>query len=137
MSFTRFLKQKEIPSAPADRVHPLEAVPLRADSVEERLSDRGDLHLRITFPPKNKLERFMKRFFNIHNTQQIVLDEKGAFFWKQIDGKQNLFSIRQALQNHSQLPAEESEESTVLFIKILMRRHFICMNVNPEPNPAS
>lgn len=125
-------KQKAIPPAPLDRAHPLQAVPLRAESVEERVSDRGELHLHGIIPPTGLFERTMARIAKAEKTIQIVLDEKGAFFWKQIDGERNLFAIRKALQQEYQLTPAESKEATILFVKMLMRRNLIRLQVHPK-----
>lgn len=101
------------------------------------MSERGELHLQVTLPPGGIVDQTLYRISGAARTRQVVLDEKGAFFWKQIDGEKNLFDIRQALQRAYRLSPEESNQSTILFVKMLMRRHFIRMNIAPNRNAAS
>ncbi len=122
------------PPAESNGMHPYAAVPLRGERVEARVSSRGDLHLHVTLPPGNRWERTLFRLTGAGKTRQVVLDEKGAFFWKQIDGKNNLFAIRRALETEYRLSETESGESTILFVKMLMRRHFIRIQMEPHRN---
>ncbi len=82
------------------------------------------------------MAKTLNRLGGSERTRQVILDEKGAFFWKQIDGENNLFDIRQALQREYRLSAEESNQSTILFIKMLMRRHFIRIQMDTPGNSA-
>lgn len=136
MFLSKYLKKQQT-AAPHDRAHPLEAVPLRNEKVEERISDAGELHLHGTLPPQGILERAMVRIAGTEKNVQVALDDKGAFFWEQIDGQKNLFAIRRALRNKYQLSSEESKEATIRFIKMLMRRNLIQLKVHPKRNQTT
>ncbi|MBC2602536.1 PqqD family protein [Puniceicoccus vermicola] len=137
MILSRHQKKKQIPPAPEDRAHPLEAVPIRHESVEERISSTGDLHLHAVVPPTTFVERAMAKVTKTGKSIQVALDERGAFFWRQIDGRNDLFAIRRALRNKYNLSASDSEDATVRFTKMLMRRNLIQLKVHPKRNQAS
>jgi Coenzyme PQQ synthesis protein D (PqqD) len=122
---------------PPDRAHPLEAIPSRHENVEHRESPGGDIHLRGRFPRDGFLARFMGRFFESDKIVQVVLDEKGSFFWSLIDGRRSLFEIAGRFRSHFDLEDSKSREATVLFVKMLMRRGFIRLKLPPNPGGLS
>jgi hypothetical protein len=123
--------KKTPPSAPAvppNRAHPLEAIPLRSENVQQRKSSQGELHLRGNFPRTGWWGRLMPKS---KRTVQIALDEKGALFWSLINGQRNLFAISSQLQARFDLGEAESREATILFVKMLMRRGFLQLKFHP------
>lgn len=129
-------KPKPAPEVPENRAHPLEAIPIRSGKVEQRRSDRGEIHLLGTFPHTGLFGRLMPKS---ERTVQVALDDKGSFFWSLLNGQRDLFEISDKLQSRFSLEESESREATILFVKMLMRRGFIRLKFHPvrggQPNP--
>lgn len=120
-------------SVPLDRSRPLEAIPHRMEEVEEREGQDRSLHLRREIPPQGWMEKTMARMAGTTGKSiQIALDEKARFFWEHIDGQRNLFALSAMLRNRFRLTRRQSEEGTVLFVKMLMRRNLIRLEVHPR-----
>jgi hypothetical protein len=119
------------------RPHPFEAVPKPNPRVEERPSDSGELYLRLRLPPRNGWETLLEKWGGPRHTTPIVLDKRGAFFWRQLDGLRDLHTVRAILQNQYALTEEESRECTVVFVRQLMRRHCLLLEMPPAPEPLS
>jgi len=133
--FNFLKKPKPVPTAPANRAHPLEAIPIRSENVEQRRSDSGAVHLLGKFPNTGFFQRLVA---GSERKVQIALDDNGTFFWSLINGHRNLFAISDRIQSRFKLGESESQEATVLFVKMLMRRGYIRLKFHPVtggPNP--
>lgn len=105
---------------------------MRAEQVEERTAPSGELQLRRVLPPRNPLQQVMTRLTGRPPTSHIALDANGAFFWRLIDGRRNLFAIRAAMAKELQLDRRTAEQGVILFVKQLMRRHFLQLRMHPQ-----
>ncbi len=86
----------------------------------------------MEIPEKPGLKELLARKFGFRRAVQISLDERGSFFWAQIDGKRRLAEIERALRRQFKLNKQDSKEATILFTKMLMLRHLIHLEV-PVP----
>ena len=104
---------------------PFEAVPLAAPGVAEERGDDGSLVLvhRVPVPPR--YARLLGRYLGRERVSRTVLDENGAFFWRQIDGVRSLGSIADAVRVRLNQPEAQARESAVAFTKDLMKRNLI------------
>ena len=117
---------------PAHRSRPMEAVPLRTSRVEEKVAEDGTIHLCAHVPPRGWMEKCMAKVAGTDKTIQVALDEHGTFFWTHIDGKKNLFTLSALVRKEFELSKEDSDQATILFIKMLMRRNLIYLQVHPR-----
>jgi len=118
---------------PSARSRPLEAIPHRMEGVEERQGADGSMHLRREVPAQGWIEKAMARMAGTTGKSiQVALDERAGFFWEHIDGQRNLFALSAMLRSRFRLTRRQSEEGTVLFVKMLMRRNLIRLEVHPR-----
>jgi hypothetical protein len=122
------IKPKLEPEVPPNRAHPLEAIPIRSENVDQRRSESGELQLLGKFPQTGLFGRLLPKS---EKTVQVALDERGSFFWSLIDGKRDLFEISERLESRFKLEESESRNAAILFVKMLMRRGFIRLKFHP------
>jgi hypothetical protein len=111
---------------------PFEAVPIRHELAEHREDSRGCLQLRLRLKPEPGLKAYLAKTFGFHRDIRVDLDQRGSFFWAQIDGKQNLHAIEKELRKEFDLNADDSRKATLMFTKALMLRHLILLDVGTE-----
>ncbi len=110
---------------------PLNAVPRVPDGVEHRADDDGCLQLRYVPPPETRVQKFFANTLKLPRTAvRLNLDQRGSFFWQLIDGERDLHTIAKRLRRKFNLTAEKAEEATILFIKDLMLRGLVYLEVN-------
>ena len=109
----------------ADRPHPFTAVPVVTEGVESREDDQGRIQLRLKLPERSGLKEFLARKLGFRRTVRVNLDETGSRFWKLIDGRRSLAEIEKEIRKQLDVSGKESREATVLFVKSLMTRGLI------------
>jgi len=117
------------PDAPRFKRDPFEAVPVVADQVESREDVRSRVEVRVEFPSKPGLQEFLARNLRFRKIRRHTLDERGSFFWKQIDGNTSLAEIEKRQRRAFSLERRESRDAIVLFTKALMNRGLIYLKV--------
>ncbi len=127
------LTNGKMSTAPPPRSHPLKAIALPGENVEWREAPDGRIHLRGRFPRRG----FAARIFGSEKLVQTVLDDRGSFFWSLLDGRRNLLEIAGRLGARFSLDNAASREATVLFVKMLMRRGLLRLQLSPTGVPAS
>ena len=108
---------------------PFAAIPIIAEGVAAGLDSQQLLQLKRELPPKGRFGALMARWFKFKSLTRVNLDDKGTFFWKQIDGNRSLREIAGILKREYSLSEKESREATVVFTKMLMLRHLILLKV--------
>ncbi len=114
---------------------PFDAVPIRHQSAEHRVDSTGCCQIKIRLQPAPGLKAYLARTFGFHRDIRVNLDQRGSFFWSQIDGHQNLHAIEEKLRNKFNLTSDESRQATLLFTKALMLRHLIQLNIREKRSP--
>ena len=115
--------------------NPFDAVPIVAESVEAQADAHSLLYLRREIPAKGRIANFMSRKLGLKSYIRANLDDKGTFFWKQIDGKRTLREIAELLRREFSLSEQASRESTIAFTKMLMLRHLIHLDIGERKKP--
>jgi hypothetical protein len=105
--------------------------------VRARADEQGRLQLKQSPPPGRGLRGFLARHFSMFPSRRACLDEKGTFFWQQIDGQTTLGEIEARLREHYRLEQRQSMDAVVLFTKMLMRRGLIALQLpdQAQSNP--
>lgn len=130
-----FLTNGKRSAPPPRRAHPLKAIALPGENVEWHEAPDGKIHLRGHFPRRG----FAARIFGSEKLVQAVLDDRGSFFWSLLDGQRDLLEIAGRLASRFSLDTAASREATVLFVKMLMRRGLLRLQLFPAgvPDPAA
>jgi hypothetical protein len=115
--------------------NPFSACPVAAPFVQIEETE-GKVQLRQTPPPKPGLRAFFARRFSMFPFRLVCLDERGTFYWKQIDGQRTLGEIEQRLRNHYRMEPAQSRDAVILFTKMLMRRSLIALKLPQPSQPA-
>ena len=108
---------------------PLLAIPIRNQLAEHREDSRGCYQIRMRLKPEPGLKAYLARTLGFHRDVRVDLDERGSYFWAQIDGRRSLQAIEKDLRQRFALDPEESRRATLLFTKALMVRHLILLKI--------
>jgi hypothetical protein len=111
--------------------NPFAACPVQAPFVQVE-ENQGRIQVRQTPPPRQGIRAFLARRFSMFPFRVVCLDERGTFYWKQIDGKRTLGEIEQRLRTQYRMEPGQSRDAVVLFTKMLMRRSLIALKL-PQP----
>jgi hypothetical protein len=114
-------------NAPAPN-NPFAACPVPAPFVQVEETN-GQIQVRQTPPPKHGIRAFLARRFSMFPFRLVCLDERGSFYWKQIDGKRTLGEIEQRLRVEYKMEPAQSRDAVILFTKMLMRRSLIALKL--------
>jgi len=104
---------------------PLLAVPQIGPYVRVKFDSAGCAQIKRQPPPGRGVHAWLARKFGMHKYVRVNLDERGTFFWQQIDGHRNLRMISRLLLNRFGCKEGEANDAVVLFTKSLMRRGLI------------
>jgi len=114
---------------------PFAAIPRTAPHVRARCGGGGLVQLKRTPPEGRGLRGYLARHLGLRRTTRVDLDERGSFFWNQIDGIRDLRAIEHALRARFALEEQQSKDAVILFTKMLMRRGLILLDLR-KSHPA-
>jgi len=117
----------EIPEKVAN---PLLAVPRIAPYVRVKFDSQGYAQIKRQPPPGRGVGGWLARHFAMHKSVRVNLDQRGTFFWEQVDGTRNLQMIARLLKNRFGVNEKEASDAVVLFTKSLMRRGLIQLDLS-------
>lgn len=106
---------------------PFDAAPVVAEGVEVREDSQGRLQLRGTPPPRPGFAASISRRLGFRRCIRVDLDDNGSLFWRQIDGRRSLREIECIVRRKTRQDQETTEKAVILFTKMLMQRHLICL----------
>ena len=115
---------------------PFDAVPQIAPGAAAQTDAAGLMQVRRTPPARKGIGGLMARVFGDRTPGSIRLDERGTFFWRQIDGGRPLHEVCRRLAERFDLDRADARAATVLFVKALMLRGLIVLAVR-RPAPAA
>lgn len=115
---------------------PLLAVALVADGVECKEETDSLLQLRRDATPKQGFGGWAARLLRQKYYAHIALDERGSYFWRQIDGQRTLREIAGSVTRQFSMTEAEGESVTILFVKELMTRGLIYLKMPMEAAQA-
>ena len=107
---------------------PFAARPVYAPFIEVE-EKNGQVRLRQAPPPKPGLRAFLSRRFAMFPFRLVCLDERGTFYWKQIDGRRTLAEIEYRLRREYRMEPASSRDAVIIFTKMLMRRSLIALKL--------
>ena len=125
-------RQREKPYL--DRRQSLAGIPVLNAGVQYRNEDNGRRVLSAQGPSR---VGWMNRFRPAVDQREFELDEFGAYVVEQIDGDRSVLDIVDDFQRQFGMSRRESELGVVAFVKMLMQRHLLSVNVSPVREKAS
>ena len=120
-----FRKKKPPPPVGPPHTDPFLAVAHLAPQAEARKDADGHLQIRRELPNRPGLSEFLARALGFRRALRINLDERGTFFWNQVNGKRSLGEIERRVRRHYELEVQESRAAIILYTKALLLRHLI------------
>jgi len=120
------------PAPAGTRTDPLAATPEPAPGVDAKRDDAGMLQVRRMLPTRGRVGELLERLFGHTRYVRVKLDERGSWFWEQIDGTRDLHGIEESLRKRYSLSREESTKAVIEFVKALMVRGLICLRLHEE-----
>lgn len=121
------------PEAPAPARDPLDAIPLRPDSVEVRSGDGGTCQLCRKLPEQPGIGGWISRKLKLQRDIYLQLDNYGAWFWNRIDDNHTLRQIASDMAGEFNWEADMARQSVLTFTRQLMERGFIALRIEPTP----
>ena len=110
--------------------NPLSATPIIPDYVEGKADAHGLIYVRVAVAYREGSRfRWLQKLKQLGRNQGVRLDERGTFFWNQVDGKQSLADIEKVLRRHFNLNSKESRTAVIEFTQLLMARRLIALDV--------
>jgi hypothetical protein len=124
-------RRKTPPAGPPRYRNPFDAVPLvpATVSIVEQAGAGEGLLLRRRLDPRTRLGAAVSRWLRYERCVHVKLDRNGALFWGLIDGRRDLGEIAHHVAEGLALPLEQARQSTLVYVKDLMLRHFIHLQV--------
>lgn len=119
------------PGTPIGIDSPLSVVPMQPETVERKFDSEGNIHLRLTVPPKGFV-KFIARWFNYDYSRKLQLDEYGTFFYNMVDGSTTMKTIVEHMVEKIGGDRKEVEESVILFAKKLMVMNMLALEIPEE-----
>jgi len=116
----------EVAEQPAKLRDPLEAVPHLAPKVDWKEDNLKLVQARITVEASGVISRMLTP----RRHKVVRLDDHGSFIWRLIDGKINLYELADRLATRFQLPPDDARKQVAMFVKMLMLRGMIVLEVN-------
>lgn len=116
---------------------PFEAVPVRNARAQHRVDSNSCYQIRMRLDPGHGVKALIAGRLGFHRDVRVNLDERGTFYWSQVNGKQNLESIEKKLRSKFALDADESRTATLMFTKMLMLRHLVYLDVGSVQDLAA
>jgi len=117
------------------REEALQASPMHHPDVVEHETDDGCV--RLTLPLAGKVRKGIWSWLAVAPAHRsITLDEIGSLVWRTCDGKRRVADVVDVLVETYKLNRRESEQSTMAFMKQLMERALLLMQVDkPKVKP--
>lgn len=101
----------------------LEKIPMRNESINWTVGEEGIVTLEI----KNKgiFNRLAQKFLKKPTITYVHLDKTGSFIWPLIDGKMDITTLAEKVDEHFGEEAQPLYERLVKYLQILESYHFI------------
>lgn len=109
---------------------PFAAVPSITLGIEVKLDSRSMLQLRHKIKPSSQLMQFLADKLGFRRSVRVNLDERGTFFWQQIDGIRDLRSIAKNIETRFNIDREECDSAVIGYTKSLMLRGLVQLRVD-------
>ena len=119
-------------TAPDPLDNALLAVPETEPATETKPDETGLIHLRRRVPAP----KWFPSWLPGGHWARVALDQRGTWFWKQIDGRRSLLTLAGHMAREFNLSPEESRAAVVVFTKMLMLRHLIVLRTDSPRKPA-
>ena len=74
--------------------------------------------------------RTLSKYFKLTERVEVELDEIGSWVIHQIDGRNNMERLADRLSEHLKLTYRESEAALTIFIRALLRRKLLHIEIN-------
>ncbi len=108
------------------------AVPAPVPGIEALPSDDGRALLLVARRRPFR-RRWLERIAPVARERRIELDEIGAQVWRRIDGRRDVRTLIHDFTAEFHVDRKEAEAAVVEFLKALMKRGLITLQVPPEP----
>ncbi len=109
---------------------PFAAIPSITPGIDAKLDSGSMLQLRHKIKPSSQLTQFLADKLGFRRSVRVNLDERGTFFWQQIDGIRDLRSIAKSIQGRFNIDREECNSAVIHYTKTLMLRGLVQLRVD-------
>lgn len=109
---------------------PLDATPVVPEGVEVRYDSQKRVQLRREGPERGRIRKFLAEKFSMKKTVRVNLDERGTFFWKEINGRRTLHDIERKMRYAFSLEEPQSRKAVIEFTKTLMLRGLVALKLD-------
>ncbi len=120
-----FGKKKPPSALGPPHTDPFLAVAHLDSKAQVRHDSSGHLQIRRPLPERPGPSEFLARALGLRRAVRVNLDERGTFFWRQVDGKRSLGEIETLVRGRYELTAQDSRAATMVYTKALLLRHLI------------
>jgi hypothetical protein len=121
--------KKDRPKFTGQPADPMSAVPMLSPDVEWRADGADLVQVRRRWRPRHGVAGLIARTFKLDSVCRVNLDQRGSFFWRQIDGRSDVRRIARRLAKQFDLSDRDAREAAVTFVKQLMTRCLIVLEV--------
>ena len=111
--------------------NPLDMVPTLALGVEAKADQTKQLQVRRRMQPKPGFAAWFARQTGQSHEIRINLDEMGTFYFQQVDGRQDLAAIANALSRKFNLEHAKCREAVIQYSRLLIEKKLLYLKV-PE-----
>lgn len=115
---------------------PLDAIPMLPEHTEVMRDKSTGLQVRRRLIQKSKLIRSFEKIIG-PRWRRLHLDERGAAYYRQVDGQRSLREIATNMAEELAVDADQTEEAVLLFTRDLMLRGMIVLDLGTAPDPTS
>jgi hypothetical protein len=129
--------KKDRPKFAGQPADPMSAVPILSPDVEWRADGADLVQVRRRWRPRQGVAGLIARTFKLDSVCRVNLDQRGSFFWRQIDGQSDVRRIARRLAEQFDLADQEARDAAVTFVKQLMTRCLIVLEVKRPAAKAS
>ncbi len=135
-----FRKKEPPPPLGPPHTDPFLAVAHLDPKAVVRTDTNGHLQIRREQPARPGISEFLARNLGFRRALRINLDERGTFFWNQVNGMWSLGEIEMRVRQHYDLEAQESKAAIIVYTKALLLRHLMHLELphmkKEEPTDA-
>jgi hypothetical protein len=131
MAIFRRQRKKPVVRPPDMPRDPFVAIPLRAPEVEDEAKTGSSTVtlVKSSKPLKDRMYNRIAGWLHYRHKVRLRLDEYGTFFWQAVDGQRSLGEIADLMKTRFEWPEDKCKECIMLFVKELMIRHFLVLEV--------
>lgn len=115
---------------------PLTLVPEVEPGTETRWDHEGRAQIRRRLEPRPGLGRWIARRLHYSRDIRVNLDATGSYIWQRMDGRCDLRTLAESLQEDHDYPRRQANEAVLRFARMLIGRRLIVLQ-GRQAHPAA